>query len=209
MINLSTIKLNPNNPRIIRDEKFKQLVTSLRTFPEMMDKRPIVVDENNMALGGNQRYKAIEEIIKTASDNDNIIWKKIRKSKAVPDTWVSSAAGWGEPQKREFIIKDNVSFGELDWPMLETSYDLIELKEWGVDVPEFYSNNENLTTDFSLKDGDKEPFQQMTFTLADQQAELVKESLKKVTVNGSTYGNENSNGNALHQIVLEWEKQRK
>lgn len=101
---LSEIKPNPVNPRVLRDDKFKKLVKSLRQFPEMMSKRPIVVDEDGMILGGNMRWRALQEIY--------------GKTGEIPDEWVSTAKGWTEDQKREFIIKDNSSFGEWDWDIL-------------------------------------------------------------------------------------------
>lgn len=117
---LSKIKPNKANPRLIKDDKFHKLVKSLREFPEMMVKRPIVVDEANTILGGNMRYKALVEIY--------------GRSGEIPDEWVSVAQGWTDEQKREFIIKDNAQFGEWDVEMLRETWDVDELGEWGVDL---------------------------------------------------------------------------
>jgi hypothetical protein len=184
---ISKIKPNPSNPRTIKDDKFKKLVESLKAFPEMSKVRPIVCNKDMVVLGGNMRLKAMKE----AGWND------------VPVEVVD----WPEDKQREFIIKDNVGFGEWDWAAIASDWP--EVEEWGLDVPGFDVDAEGLGTDFILPDGDKAPFQQMTFTLADAQAELIKQALKDVDVqDGTQYGNENSNGNALHQIVLEWAEQR-
>lgn len=94
---ISNIKANPKNPRVLRDDKFKKLVKSIQDFPQMMELRPIVVDETMTVLGGNMRLRALQQIF--GRDGE------------VPDTWVVKAADLTEEQKREFIIKDNAAFG--------------------------------------------------------------------------------------------------
>ncbi len=118
-VDLQTIRENPDNPRTIKDEKFKQLVRSLRDFPEMMVLRPIIIDENNVALGGNMRLKALNEI----------------GYKTIPDEWIKLASDLTEEQKKEFIIKDNIGFGEWDWDDLANNWDETNLKTWGLDLP--------------------------------------------------------------------------
>lgn len=122
---LSNIKPNPKNPRIIKDEKFKKLVQSIKDFPEMMEKRPMVcvtdVDKKIYPLGGNMRLKAIQEL----------------GHKEIPDTWVMLADSWTQEQRNEFTIKDNVGFGEWDWDSLANEWDVEKLDEWGLDVPGF------------------------------------------------------------------------
>jgi len=110
-------KLQPNesNPRIIKSEKFKKLVQSIKDFPQMLDLRPIVIDEDNVILGGNMRYRACVEA----------------GLKEVP---VKIAKGLTEEQKQEFIVKDNVGFGEWDWAILGNEWNNIKLGEWGLDV---------------------------------------------------------------------------
>lgn len=129
---ITTIKENPNNPRIIKDDKFNKLVDSIRTFPEMMEKRPIVcvtdVDGKIYPLGGNMRFKALKEL----------------KYKDVPDNWIQMADEWTEEQRREFVIKDNVGFGEWNWEELANDWDSEKLEEWGLDVPDFGSDAELL-----------------------------------------------------------------
>jgi ParB-like chromosome segregation protein Spo0J len=122
---LSQLKLNPNNPRLIKDDKFKKLVTSLREFPEMMEKRPMVcvtdTDGKLYPLGGNMRLRALQEL----------------KYKEIPDNWVMLADEWSEEKRKEFVIKDNVGFGEWDWDTLANEWDVEELTEWGLDIPNF------------------------------------------------------------------------
>lgn len=117
---LSEIKKNPNNPRLIKDQKFERLKHSLREFPQMMELRPIIVDSENMILGGNMRFEAIKSL----------------GIKEIPDTWIKRADELTEEQKREFIIKDNASFGEWDWDLLANEWDANELLQWGLDLPE-------------------------------------------------------------------------
>jgi hypothetical protein len=120
---LSEIKPNPQNPRIIKDDKFKKLVKSLEGFPEMMDKRPMVcvtdIDGKLFPLGGNMRLRAIQEL----------------GMKEIPDTWVTLADDWTEEKRKEFTIKDNASFGEWDWESLANEWDSEQLSDWGIDVP--------------------------------------------------------------------------
>lgn len=120
---IKDIKPNPDNPRVIRDEKFTKLKNSIQEFPEMLKLRPIVVDENDVILGGNQRYRALQEL----------------KHKEV---WTIKASELTEAQKREFIIKDNVGFGEHNWDVLANEWDAAELEAWGLDIPGFDSDNE-------------------------------------------------------------------
>ena len=119
---ITEIKSNPNNPRLIKDHKFKQLVKSIQDFPQMLELRPIVIDENNMVLGGNMRLKACLEA-------------------ALTDVPVIHANNLTEAQKKEFIIKDNISFGEHDWDALANEWNIIELDEWGLDIPAFANND--------------------------------------------------------------------
>jgi hypothetical protein len=191
---INEIKPNPNNPRIIKDIKFKQLVKSIQDFPQMLELRPIVIDENNMVLGGNMRLKACIEA-------------------GLTDVPVIHANNLTEEKKREFIIKDNVSFGSHDWSELANNWDVDLIQEWGLDIIGF-DNVEDLGEGFNLPDGDKSPFQQMTFTLADEQATQLKNAIEEIKRTeeykyAETMGNENSNGNALYLIIMQWAEQRK
>jgi len=191
---INEIKPNPNNPRIIKDIKFKQLVKSIQDFPQMLELRPIVIDENNMVLGGNMRLKACIEA-------------------GLTDVPVIHANNLSEEKKKEFIIKDNVSFGSHDWSELANNWDVDLIQEWGLDIIGF-DNVEDLGEGFNLPDGDKSPFQQMTFTLADEQATQLKNAIEEIKRTeeykyAETMGNENSNGNALYLIIMQWAEQRK
>ena len=124
-VKLSEIKPNPKNPRLIKDEKFKKLVQSIKDFPQMLELRPIVVDENNVILGGNMRFKALKEAG----------YKEVSIVKANDLT---------EEQKDEFIVKDNVGFGEWDWDSLANEWDVEKLDEWGLDLPVDLSVSEEL-----------------------------------------------------------------
>jgi len=118
---LSDIKANPNNPRVIKDDKFKKLVKSIKDFPKMMELRPMVINADNIVLGGNMRLRALKEL----------------KYKDIPDEWVKRAEDLTEEEQRRFIIADNVGFGEHDWEVLKMEWDVEELNEWGLDIPTF------------------------------------------------------------------------
>lgn len=114
-VNIKDIKLNPNNPRVVKDIKFKKLVKSIQDFPEMLELRPIVVDEDNVILGGNMRYRALQEA-------------------GIKEVYIIKALGLTEEKKKEFVIKDNVSYGEWDWEIIANEWDTMALQDWGLDV---------------------------------------------------------------------------
>jgi hypothetical protein len=145
-------------------------------------------------LGGNMRYKAMIECG----------YKEVNVE----------VVDWSEQKQNEFIIKDNVGFGEWEWEMVANEWDEIELKDWGLDLPVFTKDSDEFGTDFNLPEGDKSPFQQMTFTLADEQAIQIKNAIEEIKRTEEykyceTMGNENSNGNALYLIIMQWAEQRK
>jgi hypothetical protein len=115
-VKISEIKSNPNNPRIIKDDKFRKLVKSVKEFPEMLKLRPIVVNSDMIVLGGNMRLKACKEA-------------------GLKEVHIIKAEDLTEKQQREFIIKDNVGFGEWDWDDLANEWDTEELEDWGMDIP--------------------------------------------------------------------------
>lgn len=181
---------NEKNPRYIRDPKFNKLVSSIKGFPEMLEKRPIVVDENMIVLGGNMRLNAC-------------------KKAGLKEVWIDVAEGWTPEQKNEFIIKDNVGFGEWDWEIIANEWDTVQLVDWALDMPGFDVSDEDLSDEFSLPEGDKEPFQQQTYTLADEQATAIKNAIADIKKTEEykyveTFGNENGNGNALYLIIMQW-----
>ena len=143
----SEIRLNPANPRIIRDEKYRVLVRSVAQFPKMLDKRGIVVDGTKMILGGNQRWRAILDILKMPEseltallngDSETFArWEILREKQAVPENWIVDGSDMTDDEIRRFIIADNVEMGEHDWDMLANQWDAAELSDWGLDVPGF------------------------------------------------------------------------
>ena len=115
-VKINSVKTNPKNPRLIKDDKFKKLVNSIKEFPQMLELRPIVVDENNIILGGNMRHKACIEA-------------------GLKEVYIVQAKDLTEQQKDEFIVKDNVGFGEWDWDILANEWDTDKLTDWGLDLP--------------------------------------------------------------------------
>jgi site-specific DNA-methyltransferase (adenine-specific) len=134
---INTVKANPNNPRIIKDDKFAKLVKSINEFPQMLNLRPIVVNDDMVVLGGNMRLKACKEA----------------GLKEIP---IIKASELTEQQQKEFIVKDNVGYGEWDWDDLANNWDVDELTEWGLDIPGFV-NEETIPEveedDFDVPEG--------------------------------------------------------
>jgi DNA modification methylase len=118
---LKEIKPNPNNPRVLRDDKFQKLKQSIKEFPKMLSLRPMVIDENNVVLGGNMRLRALQELGFTDID----------------EAWVKRSSDLTEEEKKRFIIADNVAFGEWDWDTLANDWEVVDLEAWGLDIPQF------------------------------------------------------------------------
>ena len=114
LVSIGQVKPNENNPRIIKDYKFKKLVKSIQDFPQMLQLRPIVVNQDNVVLGGNMRLKACKEA-------------------GLKEVYIIQAKDLTEEQQKEFIVKDNVGFGEWDWDILANEWDVKKLEEWGLD----------------------------------------------------------------------------
>lgn len=123
-VSITDVKENPNNPRIIKDDKFKKLVKSIKEFPQMLDIRPIVVNADMIVLGGNQRYKACKDA----------------GLKEIP---IIVADDLTPEQQQEFIIKDNLGYGEWEWNVLFKDWDKDLLTDWGMDLPAFEEKTEN------------------------------------------------------------------
>lgn len=130
IVKITEVKNNPNNPRVIKDDKFTKLVNSIKEFPKMLEIRPIVVNDDMIVLGGNMRLKACKEA----------------GLKEVP---IIKASDLTEDEQRQFIIKDNVSGGEWDWEMLANEWDSEQLEDWGLDVPNFAAD-----VDYSILDNE-------------------------------------------------------
>jgi hypothetical protein len=164
--NITDIKPNPKNPRIIKDEKFAKLVQSLKDFPEMLEKRPLVcftdTDGKLVVLGGNMRLKAAKEI----------------GLKKLP---VMLADDWTEEQKQQFLIKDNVGFGEWNWEELQSDWDVEQLGEWGLDVPQWANNSEDIEDIENIESFNES----VNFTIKCESIEQLEELQTKLNVSGS------------------------
>ena len=117
IMKLSAIKQNPNNPRSINKDKFNKLIKSIEEFPRMLELRPIVLNKDNIVLGGNMRLKACKHI-------------------GLSEVPVVYADDLTEEEQRQFIIKDNVGFGDWDWELLANEWNVSDLNDWALDVPQ-------------------------------------------------------------------------
>jgi hypothetical protein len=189
-LKLSEIQVNPNNPRLIRDDKFKKLVQSIKDFPEMLNIRPIVVNKDMVILGGNMRFKACKEA----------------GLKEIPVIITDLT----EEQQKEFLIKDNVSGGEWDWDLLANEWDSDQLDEWGLDIP-IYDKIDN------AEDGDNLEFEQSVQLIPPKEYILImaepnsedweelKEVLKLKMVRRGGYKEGSSFDAVSLERVLTWE----
>lgn len=132
IVSINKVRSNPNNPRIIKDDKFQKLVKSIQEFPQMLEIRPIVVNEDMIVLGGNMRLKACLEA-------------------GLREIPIIKASNLTEEQQKEFIIKDNVGFGEWDWNDLANNWEAEKLEEWGLDIPGFENAEAEEPDDLSDK----------------------------------------------------------
>lgn len=212
-VNIKITNLHPNtgqipgvpaNPRFIKDESYEKLKQSIIDDPEMLDLRELLVyphpDKTGhfIIIGGNMRYRACKEIG----------FKKV-PCKIIPEE--------ATPEKlKAILIKDNSNFGNWDMDMLANEWNDKELNDWGVDLLNFLDENDPSVygDSFSLKDGDREKFQNVTFTFADEQLTIIQNAISEIKKTDEykyceTMGNENSNGNALYLIVVQWAEQRK
>ena len=164
--NITDIKPNPKNPRVIKDDKFAKLVQSLKDFPEMLEKRPLVcftdTDGKLVVLGGNMRLKAAKEV----------------GLKKLP---VMLADDWTEEQKAQFLIKDNVGFGEWNWQELQADWDVEQLGDWGLDVPQWANNSEDIEDIENIESFNES----VNFTIKCESIEQLEELQTKLNVSGS------------------------
>ena len=187
------IKSNPNNPRLIKDDKFRKLVKSIKDFPEMLEKRPLIcsTDEegNYIVLGGNMRLKASKEA-------------------GLKEMPIILADDWSEEQRKEFIIKDNVGFGEWDWDDLANEWDLEDLQDWGLDLPGDLTFEE-----LEAEEDENNLMQKNTFNLSDEQSEQIYNAIADIKKTDEykyceTFGNTDLNGNALYLIITQWQMKK-
>jgi len=188
-VKLSKIKPNPNNPRQITAEAVQRLAESIERDPEFMELRPIIVDADGIIVAGNQRYRAIKQLGK----------------KEIPDEWVRQADTLTEEQRRRFILVDNSipgMSGDWDVDLLANEWELPELQDMGFSLDDLGLDIQEEEMP-EMSNREKAPIQQMTFTLHDEQVEVVKDALQKAKDAGPFVdtGNENSNGNALARIA--------
>lgn len=149
--NINDIYLNDTNPRVIKNQKFEQLVKSIREFPDMTMVRPLIINQDNMILGGNMRYMAMKELGFTT----------------VPCQKVD----WDEERQQEFLIKDNINFGEWNWDDLANDFDQQDLEDWGLELPKV------------IEEVDEEPTidtQKITLEYTPEEYNQVKKALSKI-----------------------------
>lgn len=163
IVKIGKVRTNPNNPRVIKDKKFEKLVKSIKEFPDMLRIRPIVVDSDYVVLGGNMRLKACKEA----------------EMKEIP---IIVADELTEEQKKEFVIKDNASFGEWDWDNLANEWEAELLDEWGLDVP-FLNTEEEAqqkgtdVSDYNFETFDERGVINIRIILPDEQAKHFIETI--------------------------------
>jgi len=159
-VKISEIKPNPNNPRLIKDEKFAKLVKSIKGFPEMLEIRPIVVNSDMIVLGGNMRLKACKEA----------------GLKEIP---VIFADDLTEEQQREFIIKDNVGFGEWDWEMIANEWDPEQLDDWGLETWRTNTDDIDLDKFFEEDNTEREEKNKIILEYSEEDYSLVVDAFSK------------------------------
>lgn len=188
-VKLGALKINPDNPRRISTKDMGRLVKSLREFPDMMGIREIVVDDTMTVIGGNMRLLALRKI-------------------GAKECTAKIVTGLTPEQKREFVVKDNGSWGEWSMDDLANAWGDLPLADWGVKMPEDWEKDVDGIDPPVLKDGDRAPFIQMTFTLHDEQAEELNAAIAKAKKEGGAKSavNENSNGNALAFIAMRFNR---
>jgi ParB-like chromosome segregation protein Spo0J len=157
---LKDIKPNPNNPRVLRDDKFQKLKQSITEFPKMLSLRPMVIDENNVVLGGNMRLRALQEL----GFND------------IDEAWVKRSSDLTEEEKKRFIIADNVAFGEWDWDTLANDWDVVDLEAWGLDIPQFD------TVEEQEESKEEEELNVIELKFYDKDYKIVKEKLNSISM---------------------------
>jgi|688.fasta_scaffold1173632_1 hypothetical protein len=159
-VKISELKENPNNPRVIRDANFLKLVKSIREFPEMLSVRKIVCTPDKMVLGGNMRLKALKEAGIKEVDIEIV--------------------NWSEDKQKEFIIKDNIGFGEWDFEMLANEWEIDSLKDWGLDIPGLDSTEIDLDSFFMEKtEEEKESKHKIILEYTEEDYDSVIEAFKK------------------------------
>ena len=183
---LSEMKELPGNPRTIKKEQFEKLKKSIKDNPDYFEARPIILSDRTgklVIIAGNQRYKAAKAI-------------------GLTEVPTITLKGLTEERERELIIRDNVENGDWDMDILANEWDAAVLESWGVMEAKMFASNYG--TDFALNNGDGPLSETMSFTLAPEQAELIRNAMGKVEADDEIFGNKNKNGNKLYEIVRQW-----
>ena len=197
-LKITQVAINAANPRTITEDKFNKLITSILVLPKMLEVRPVVVDSKFVALGGNMRIKALQAIADMSADDiaSRLVADKTysAKNKAEQDTLLAYWAEWlaepyidaivvdnfSEAEQKEFIIKDNVSFGKWDWDMLANEWDAAQLTSWGVDLPIMESEiNTDEFFDSLDNEDEKSKGEKLTITIPDEYADQ-KDEMKSL-----------------------------
>ena len=195
-VKISQVKNNPNNPRVIKNDDFRKLVKSIKEAPWMLQLRSIIVNDDNVVLGGNQRLRACKEA-------------------GLKEVYIIKASSLTEEQQREFIVKDNISSGEWDWDALANEFEAEKLEEWGLELPideriDEMEENEEIELEQSVQ---LEPPKEYILIMAEPNSvdwEEIKETLKLKIVRKGGY----KKGSAFDAVglerVMEWQdfKQR-
>jgi len=194
-VSINTVKINPNNPRLVKDDKFKKLVNSIKTFPEMLKIRPIVVNNDMIVLGGNMRLKACKEA-------------------GLKEVHIIKADTLTEEQQREFIIKDNVGFGEWDWDLIANEWDAEQVAEWGLDL-DIENEIDNIEDDDKIElpqSVQLEPPKEFIVIMAEPNSvdwEDLKETLKLKMVRRGGYKKGSAFDAVSLERVLHWDELKK
>lgn len=197
---LSDLVVNPDNPRKSTKEGIKDLARSIKANPDFFEARPILLSDRTgelVIIGGERRSEAAREL-------------------GLVEVPTILLHGLTEEREKEIMIRDNTHNGIWDEEKLR-KWDDSALKGWGVELSNWDDNDispDNFGDSFSIKSGEKSPFFQVTFTLSNEQTELVKAAIRKVKDSedykkAETFGNKNTNGNAISEIVRQWEDARK
>ncbi len=209
MIQLSDLMPNPENPRFIRDENFKRLKAKIKKRPHFLKFLPIIYDDSRsgikkgMIISGNQRFEVLKDL----------------GFKEIPEEWTRKASELSPEEESELILWANQHEGEYDFDRLANLYDPSIIDEAGIYIPgtEIFTgpemNPNNLSDEFSLNDGDKAPFQTMSFTFANLQADAINNAIEEAKASddfqeSDKFGNESTPGNALYFIVDQWLQQK-
>lgn len=163
-IKLSSIIENPTNPRFIRDDKFEKLKISIEEFPRMLELRPIVVNDDMVIVGGNMRYKALQDLGYTK----------------IPENWLKKASDFTPEELRKFIILDNSGFGEWDYDLLKQQYEVVELEAWGITVPHYEPVNPDDFFNSHEDDENKEETKKLILEYSESDFEKVSEAIEKL-----------------------------